>query len=71
MLWKFDIRYTSIEEILCQYFYKELRPSIRLSINEKGQKLDDYSALIKKATTAEAKTKIQIFVSPNINQHFH
>lgn len=65
---KFDIRCTQIEDVLYQYFYKSLRPLIRLWIDEKGQKLDDWNVLVKKAAKAEAKAKMQASASRNINQ---
>ena len=44
---------------------------IRLWIDEKGQELDGWSALVKKATKAEVKAKIQASVSRNTDQHCH
>lgn len=63
VLREFDTRCTPTEEVLCRYFYESLRPLIRLWIDEEGRELDGWSALVKKATRAEAKAKIQASVS--------
>lgn len=44
---------------------------IKLYINEKNKELDNWNILIKKTTQAEAKAKIQVFVSCTINQHYY
>ena len=57
--------------MLCRYFYKGLRPSIRLWIDEEGRDLDGWNALIKKAIRAKAKAKIQASASRDLDQPCH
>ena len=71
VLREFDTRCAPTEEVLCRYFYEGLRPSIRLWIDEEGRELDGWSALVKKATRAEAKAKIQASVSRDTDQYCH
>ena len=68
ILIEFNPRCTFIKNVLCQYFYKGLRPSIRLWIDKKSQDLDGWNALIKRAIQAEAKAKIQASASRDLNQ---
>lgn len=64
---EFDIKCALIENILGQYFYKSLKPSIKLWIDKKDQKLDSWDVLVKKAIRAKAKAKIQSFANRNID----
>ncbi len=59
ILMEFDTDYAPSEGVLGRYFYEGLRPSIKLWIVEEGRELDGWDDLIKKATRAEAKAKIQ------------
>lgn len=52
------MRCIPIEDLLGRYFYKGLKPSIKLWIDEEGQKLDGWDALIKKITRAKTKARI-------------
>ena len=67
ILQEFDTKYVSSKKVLCQHFYKGIKPSIKLWIDEKAEELDGSSALVKKATKAEAKAKIQAPVSRDTN----
>ena len=71
VLVEFDTKCAPAEDVLCRYFYEGLRPSIRLWINKEGRKLDGWNALIKKATRAEAKAKMQASISRDIDQQCH
>ena len=71
ILLEFDTRCAPTEDVLCRYFYKGLRPSIRLWIDEKGRELDGWDSLVKKTTRAKAKAKMQAFVSRNIDPYCH
>ena len=57
--------------MLCQYFYKGFKPSIRLWIDKEGQNLDGWNALIKKTIRAKAKAKIQASASRDFDQQCH
>lgn len=56
----------SIKDSLDWYFYKGFKLLIKLWIDKKVQKLNDWNILIKKVTRTEAKAKIQFFVNRNI-----
>ena len=71
ILLEFDTRCAPTEDVLCRYFYEGLRPSIRLWIDEEGRELDGWDSLVKRATRAEAKAKMQASVSRDIDQHCH
>ena len=71
ILVEFDPRCAPTEDVLCRYFYEGLRPSIRLWVDEEGRELDGWDALVKKATRAEAKAKMQASVSRDIDQQCH
>ena len=68
ILVEFDLRCASTEDVLCWYFYKGLKPSIRLWIDQEGQDLDGWNALIKRTIWAEAKVKIQASASRDLDQ---
>lgn len=55
---KFDADYTLSEAFLSQYFYKGLRLSIKLWMNDKSRKLLACNNLVKKLLRAVAKAKI-------------
>ncbi len=66
---EFDVDCAPSKSVLGRDFYEGLRPLIKLWIVKEGQKLDGWDDLIKKATRAEAKTKLQsIFTIREINQ---
>ena len=71
ILIEFNPRCTPIKDVLCWYFYKNLRPSIRLWIDKKSRDLDGWNALIKKAIRAEVKAKIQASASQDLDQPCH
>lgn len=56
---EFDDKCAPSKGVLGRYFYEDLRPSIKLWIVEEGRELDGWDDLVKKATRAEAKTKLQ------------
>lgn len=45
---KFNAKYALSENLIIWYFYKDLKPSIKLWINEKKQELDSWKELNKK-----------------------
>lgn len=67
ILVEFDPKYAPIEEVLCRYLYEGLKSSIRLWIDKKGQNLDGWNALIKKAIWAKVEAKIQASASQDHN----
>ena len=71
ILAEFDLRCAPTEDVLCRYFYEDLRPSIRLWIDEENQDLDGWNALIKRTIRAEAKAKIQASASRDLAQQCH
>ena len=68
---EFDVKCSPLEDLFIWYFYKGLKPSIKLLINKKGQKLDGWKELIRKATKAKAKAKIQLASSRNMDQRYY
>lgn len=68
---EFDAKYAPSEDLFIWYFYKHLKPSIKLQIDKKGRKLDGQEEPIRKTTRAKAKGKIQLAFSRNINQHYY
>ena len=68
---EFNLWCALTKDVLCQYFYKGLRPSIWLWINKEDQDLDGWNALIKRATRAKAKAKIQASASRDLDQQCH
>lgn len=52
---EYDLKCTLIKIILCWYFYKDFRPSFKLWIDEKYQKLDSWDILIGKANKTRPK----------------
>lgn len=56
---EFDADYAPSRVLLGRYFYKSLKPSIKLWINEKSWELLFWDNLIKKLSQAKAKAKIQ------------
>lgn len=44
---------------------------IRLWIDDKSRELDDWDALVKKATRVKAKAKMQASANHDINQQYH
>lgn len=65
---KFDAKCIFLGDLLVWYFYKGLRPLIKLWIDKEGRELDGWKKLIKKATRAKAKAKMQLASSHNIDQ---
>lgn len=58
ILIEFDIKYTLIKNILGRYFYKNLRPLIKLWIDKKDQELNGWDILVKKKAKFEVRGRI-------------
>lgn len=54
-----DTDYAPSEALLGQYFHEELRPLMKLWIDEDGQELFDCNDLVKRSSNAKIKAKIQ------------
>lgn len=58
ILLEFGTNHASEKGQLGRYFYEGFKPSIKLWIVKKNQKLDGWNSLVKKATRAKAKACI-------------
>lgn len=56
---EFDAAYALLEALLGQYFYADIRLSVKLLFNNKGREDLTWDELVKKATRAKSKAKIQ------------
>ena len=65
---EFDAKCAPSKDLLVWYFYKDLRPSIKLWIDEEGRELDGWEELIRKATRAEANAEMQTPASRDMDQ---
>ncbi len=65
---EFNANYSLLKVLLRWYSYEGLRPLIKLWIDEKGQEQLVWDDLIKKLIRAEAKTKIKVANSQNLDQ---
>ncbi len=68
ILREFHTECAQSESLLGRYFYEGLRPSIKLWIDEESQEQLGWDNLIKKATKAEAKAKLQGPSSRDLDQ---
>ena len=58
ILIEFDSKWASKEGTMIWYFREGLRPLVRVEIEQRGQKLDSFEELVKKAVDAEAKAAL-------------
>ena len=65
---EFDAKYALSENLLVQYFYEDLRYSIKLWIDEKSREIDGWKEQIWEAIKAETKAKMQLISSCDIDQ---
>ena len=70
ILIEFDPEYAPEEDTMIRYFWKGLCPLVRVKIEQRGQELDSFEELVKKAVDAEAKTALRLrSYTCETNQH--
>ena len=70
ILIKFVLDYAPEEDTMIWYFQEGLQPSVQFEIEQRGQELDSFEGIVKKAVDAEAKAALRPHsYARNINQH--
>ena len=59
ILIKFDLDYALEEDTMILYFWKGLRLSVQVKIEQRVQELDSFKEIVKKAINAEAKATLR------------
>ena len=71
ILIEFDYEWAPEEGTMIWYFWKGLRSSVKIDMEQRGQELDSFKKLVKKTVDAKAKAALRPrSYARKTNQHF-